>query len=252
MAKSEGIKLIANNKKAYHDYFVEETWEAGLALAGTEVKSLRLGKCSIKEAFGSVVEQTGKTNRSRQRNRRASLFISQIAEETNLLSLNASIEAARAGEAGRGFAVVASQIQKLAEQSNAASGNIEEMVNTLLKNSERVVDTMAQTQEVIERQNEYIANTEQSVASVMKQIETSIGYIRNIGQQMKALEAARAEIIQRIDAMSEIAQNNVTGTSQTTNALAEMAESFGKIEKSTENLRQTADLLADNIGHFTV
>ena len=44
-------KLIANNKKAYHDYFVEETWEAGLALAGTEVKSLRLGKCSIKEAF---------------------------------------------------------------------------------------------------------------------------------------------------------------------------------------------------------
>lgn len=168
------------------------------------------------------------------------------------MSLNASIEAARAGEAGRGFAVVASQIQKLAEQSNAASGNIEEMVNTLLKNSERVVGTMAQTQEVIERQNEYIANTEQSVASVMKQIETSIGYIRNIGQQMKALEAARAEIIQRIDAMSEIAQNNVTGTSQTTNALSEMAESFGKIEKSTENLRQTADLLADNIGHFTV
>ena len=57
MAKSEGIKLIANNKKAYHDYFVEETWEAGLALAGTEVKSLRLGKCSIKEAF--VQEDNG-------------------------------------------------------------------------------------------------------------------------------------------------------------------------------------------------
>ena len=48
MAKS-AQKLVANNKKAYHDYFVEETWEAGLALAGTEVKSLRLGKCSIKE-----------------------------------------------------------------------------------------------------------------------------------------------------------------------------------------------------------
>ena len=50
MAKS-AQKLVANNKKAYHDYFVEETWEAGLALAGTEVKSLRLGKCSIKEGF---------------------------------------------------------------------------------------------------------------------------------------------------------------------------------------------------------
>ena len=53
MAKS-AQKLVANNKKAYHDYFVEETWEAGLALAGTEVKSLRLGKCSIKEAFVQV------------------------------------------------------------------------------------------------------------------------------------------------------------------------------------------------------
>ncbi len=48
---SKGTKLIANNKKAYHDYFIEEKYEAGIALAGTEVKSLRMGKCSIKEAF---------------------------------------------------------------------------------------------------------------------------------------------------------------------------------------------------------
>ena len=50
MAK-EAMKLVANNKKAYHDYFIEEKYEAGLALHGTEVKSLRMGKCSIKEAF---------------------------------------------------------------------------------------------------------------------------------------------------------------------------------------------------------
>lgn len=47
----ESIKLIANNKKAYHDYFIEDTYETGIALAGTEVKSLRMGKCSIKESF---------------------------------------------------------------------------------------------------------------------------------------------------------------------------------------------------------
>ena len=51
MAKEEPVKLIANNKKAYHDYFIEEKFEAGLALHGTEVKSLRLGKCSVKESF---------------------------------------------------------------------------------------------------------------------------------------------------------------------------------------------------------
>ncbi len=51
MAKKETQKLIANNKKAYHDYFIEETYEAGVALHGTEVKSMRMGKCSIKESF---------------------------------------------------------------------------------------------------------------------------------------------------------------------------------------------------------
>ena len=51
MAKKETMKLVANNKKAYHDYFIEEKYEAGIVLHGTEVKSMRLGKCSIKESF---------------------------------------------------------------------------------------------------------------------------------------------------------------------------------------------------------
>ena len=51
MAKKETMKLVANNKKAYHDYFIEDKYEAGISLAGTEVKSLRMGKCSIKESF---------------------------------------------------------------------------------------------------------------------------------------------------------------------------------------------------------
>lgn len=54
MAKKVGVKLIANNKKAFHDYFIEDTYEAGIALAGTEVKSLRGGRCSIKEGFVRV------------------------------------------------------------------------------------------------------------------------------------------------------------------------------------------------------
>ena len=51
MAKEKGTRLIANNKKAYHDYFIEDKFEAGIALVGTEVKSLRMGRCSIKESF---------------------------------------------------------------------------------------------------------------------------------------------------------------------------------------------------------
>ena len=51
MAKKAGMKLVANNKKAFHDYFIEDTYEAGIALAGTEVKSLRAGKCSIRYIY---------------------------------------------------------------------------------------------------------------------------------------------------------------------------------------------------------
>ncbi|MDO4647927.1 MAG: SsrA-binding protein SmpB [Eubacteriales bacterium] len=54
MAKKKGTRLIANNKKAFHDYFIDEKYEAGIALAGTEVKSMRMGKCSIKEAFVKI------------------------------------------------------------------------------------------------------------------------------------------------------------------------------------------------------
>ena len=54
MSSKESVKLIANNKKAYHDYFIEATYEAGICLHGTEVKSLRMGKCSIKESFVRV------------------------------------------------------------------------------------------------------------------------------------------------------------------------------------------------------
>lgn len=54
MAKTDGFKLIANNKKAYHDYFIDEKYEAGIELKGTEVKSLRMGKCSVKEAFITI------------------------------------------------------------------------------------------------------------------------------------------------------------------------------------------------------
>ncbi|MBR2189942.1 MAG: SsrA-binding protein SmpB [Eubacterium sp.] len=56
MSKEKNNRLVANNKKAYHDYFIEEKYEAGIALHGTEVKSLRMGKCSIKEAFVKIEE----------------------------------------------------------------------------------------------------------------------------------------------------------------------------------------------------
>lgn len=206
----------------------------------------------VKEAVATIADQTKQTNISAQNIQKASQFISEIASQTNLLSLNASIEAARAGEAGKGFAVVASEIQKLAEQSDTASGNIGEIVNTLIANSERVVETMGRTQEIIEKQNMHIESTEQMVNGVMGEIDASIERIRQIESRTRKLESARAEIIDVIDSLSEIAQQNVEGTMQTSASITEITDSFQNIEDSTENLRNMADMLAHNIRHFNI
>ena len=88
-----------------------------------------------KLSIDEIYEQTNITNASAQKIKAATDIIASIAEETNLLSLNASIEAARAGEQGRGFAVVASQIQKLAEQPNDSAKQIDDITNVLIQDS---------------------------------------------------------------------------------------------------------------------
>lgn len=120
--------------------------------ASDTIEELKNISVEVKKAVAMIADQTKQTNESAKQIKDASALISEIADETNLLALNASIEAARAGDAGRGFAVVAQQIQNLAEQSNTTSGSIDDIVNTLMKNSELVVDTMAHVQEIIERQ----------------------------------------------------------------------------------------------------
>lgn len=218
--------------------------------AALTIEELKKISIEVKSAIENIAHQTEKTNQSAQKIKEASDFISDIAEETNLLSLNASIEAARAGEAGKGFAVVADQIQKLAEQSDHASGSIGETVNELIHNSELVVNTMVKVKEIIQKQNEHIDNTERTVHGVMSEIETSVESIRSIENKAKELESSRAEVVSIIETLSDIAQQNVAGTQETNEELKEVTENFKNLDDSAQNLRNTADLLAENISNF--
>lgn len=229
-----------------------DTMKSASDAASATIDELKKISLEVKDAISIISEQTTQTNTSAQSIHEATQFISEIASQTNLLSLNASIEAARAGESGRGFAVVASQIQTLAEQSNEASGNIEKIVSNLTLNSETVVHTMIQTQEIIEKQNQHIEDTANAVNGVIQELEASIDRIRSIEHKTSELEKARNEIIDIIASLSIIAQQNAEGTSQTNTAITDMADRFKNIEDSTENLRNTADMLADNISNFNI
>ena len=208
----------------------------------------------ISEEVGSsvniIAELTEQTNESAKTIREAAEFISGIADETNLLSLNASIEAARAGEAGKGFAVVADEIQKLAVQSNEASSRIDKIVNTLIVDAEHVVDSMEQMKSVIGKQNEYIKSTEESVSEVMEEINESIEKIRNIEKRTQDLETARKEMMGMIADLSDIADSNVVNTHETSKVINDVSDRFKKVEESAVNLRVTADILEQNMKIF--
>ena len=208
----------------------------------------------ISEEVGSsvniIAELTEQTNESAKTIREAAEFISGIADETNLLSLNASIEAARAGEAGKGFAVVADEIQKLAVQSNEASSRIDKIVNTLIVDAEHVVDSMEQMKSVIGKQNEYIKSTEESVSEVMEEINESIEKIRNIEKRTQDLETARKEMMGMIAGLSDIADSNVVNTHETSKVINDVSDRFKKVEESAVNLRVTADILEQNMKNF--
>lgn len=217
---------------------------------GVTIEELKNISKEVSNVVDMIAKQTEQTNESATTIREAAEFISGIAEETNLLSLNASIEAARAGEAGKGFAVVAGQIQKLAEQSNSASTNIDQIVNTLIENSGRMVEAMQHMQEVIKKQNQHIVSTEESVNEVMKEINTSIHNIRSIENKTHDLEDARKEIVDAIERLSDIAESNVASTQQTNSEINEVSERFQGVEESAVNLRKTAAALEINIKNF--
>lgn len=205
-----------------------------------------------KSAINIISDQTIQTNQSAMEIQRAIDIITDIAEETNLLSLNASIEAARAGEQGRGFAVVASQIQKLAEQSSESATQIENIIKLLISDSKKTVTTMKEVNDVVEKQDEDVRKTTESFDRVKKGIATSIASVNNIAQKSEQLNEARVKVVDVVQSLTAIAEENAASTEQTSASATAVGEIMAKIANSTEQLNEAVNGIEDSVKLFII
>lgn len=214
------------------------------------LKNLYNSNEEVLDAIERIRKQTSETDISVDKIKEAVNLIASIAEETNLLSLNASIEAARAGESGKGFAVVAVEISKLAEQSNAASADIEKMIMDLGKNSERTVETMEMVQDAINRQSDDMNNTRKIFEKVKDRINLVAKGVANIREATERLEGETTYIAEDINGLNAAANRNMENVKETMEAGEEVLKVVKNVSSMSVNVNTAANEMMQSVEKF--
>lgn len=220
--------------------------------AQTILSELREINRQSDEYIDVIAKQTEVTNESALKIGEATRLITDIASETNLLSLNASIEAARAGEQGRGFAVVASEIQKLAEQSTESAERIQEIIDMLLLDSEKAVKTMTQVKEIIGIQTEHIIRTDNAFTEIREGVSSSIAGMQTISFKTKEMDQARVNVVDVVNNLTSIAEENAAATEVTSASVIEVASIVTDIAEKAQGLNSIAEELEQRIDIFKI
>lgn len=222
--------------------------------SGSEVanslKDLYTSNEGVLDAIDKIREQTSETDISVEKIKEAVNLIASIAEETNLLSLNASIEAARAGESGKGFAVVAVEISKLADQSNAASADIEKMIMNLGENSEKTISTMETVQDAINRQSEDMNNTRKIFEKVKGCIKSVAEGVTNIREATERLEGETSCIADDINDLNLQAETNMQNIEETLKAGEDVLKIVKDVSKMSMTVSTAANDMSDSVERF--
>ncbi len=245
-----GDEIINTNNevKSLNDE-TEETIKSSTQAIDT-LKGLVETSILSQKAVDRVYEQTNNTNASVQEIRSATAIITNIADETNLLALNASIEAARAGDAGRGFAVVADQIQKLAEQSTASAVQIDEVINVLLKDSEEMVKTMEEVIEIMKKQQADSNTTRESMAEANDKVRESLGAVGRIFTATGNMDQSRKVVIDKVESLAAISASNSDYIENTNEGVVRVDEAMSDISTEAGALKEIADSLKKSMDKF--
>ena len=216
------------------------------------IHELSLSNDRTTDAIEKIGQQVHTTNDSVQAIRQAVDLITSIADETSLLSLNASIEAARAGEHGRGFAVVASEIQKLAEESNNSAQEIGKIIDNLLKQSEQTVVVMDEVNEIVGEQRLKLEQTKEKFQLVTEGVSSTSKESEVIEKQTTACDGARAKIMDVIQNLSAISEENAASTQETNASMEELNATLNLLAESAKDLLELSTELEKSMDFFQV
>jgi methyl-accepting chemotaxis protein len=216
------------------------------------IKELAASNDQTKQSVDKVDEQISLMNQAVDNIKEAVGIIQSIADETDLLSLNASIEAARAGEAGRGFAVVAEQICRLAFQSNESGQDIERILGEITATSEKMVSVMEEVRTNMDMQQVKLEETRTTYQEVADGVEQSLGNIGSIKEKIDVLYDSGNSISSAIEGLSAVSEQNAGSAVNTMQIAENMSGNMQDVEASAEELLQLADKLQESLGSFRI
>ncbi|WP_407371243.1 methyl-accepting chemotaxis protein [Carnobacterium sp.] len=178
------------------------------------------------------------------------VIIQKIADQTNLLALNAAIEAARAGEHGRGFAVVADEVRKLAEQVAVSIADITGFVEKIQTESKRVSDSLQTGYVEVEEGTSQIAKTGQTFNQINASVTIMVDGIKGISDNLESIKVNSEIMNSSIEEIASVSEESAAGVEQTSAASQQITSSMEEVAGSSEQLANLAENLTEMVSHF--
>jgi methyl-accepting chemotaxis protein len=164
--------------------------------------------------------------------------ISDIADQTNLLALNAAIEAARAGEAGRGFAVVADEVRKLAEKTMAATKEVGDAIRGIQQGAKKNVDNVDMTVQVIDEATTLASDSGQALGEIVNLVDQTTDQVRSIATASEEQSSASEEINRSIEDVNKISLETADAMRQSAQAVGELANQASNLKHLIEDMKK--------------